>query len=78
MEQSPAATGKDANFGRIWTNFGRKDSFGDADKLPIKVRHHSAFPSMDRRPEIAVVETRKSKEIVLEAAEKRAQPMHLR
>ena len=59
-------------------NFWRKDSFGDADKIVIKVRHYSTFPNMDHGSEITTVGTRNSKEIVLEAAEKRAQPMHLR
>ena len=55
-------------------NFWRKDSFGDA----IKVRCCSTFPTVDRGPKIAAVGTRKSKERVPEAAEKRAQPLHLR
>ena len=44
----------------------------------IKVRHHSTFLVVDHGMKITAVETRKSKEIVLEAAEKRAQPLHLR
>ena len=44
----------------------------------IKARCCTTFPTVERGLEITVVETRKSKEIVPEAAEKRAQPLHLR
>ena len=55
-------------------NLWRKYSFGDV----IKVRRCGTFPAVDWGLKIAVVETRKSKEIVPEAVEKRAQPLHLR